>query len=136
MGTTASYTFLKDGVGKSVFCSHDGMTQHLGTSLVKLICTATNEELEKIYNGLILYKYGDTVTPQIREIIELIQDKPHLLVGTPLRYGEDAGECECEYTYILDLDNYHFTAYHDDVQKMHFEFDDLRTLGTIMMCGE
>ena len=129
MSTRGAYGFIKNGEMKITYNHYDSYLSGLGFDIMKFIAETTNEELNKIFDNLIMVRENEVPTQeQIKECEKYlnlnvgnqkIEDWYCLLrnahgnlneLKKGLRYMIDNKEFMgdslfCEFAYILNLDN-------------------------------
>lgn len=143
MSTSGVYGFIKNGVEKIGYNHCDSYLYDLGIKIVKFINETTKEEMEEIFQKIILVDNNTEATDeqikkcekwfqpmQSREksnwynLLRLTQGNLHLYKEGELEYMFNGENMYAEYKYIINLDNNEFQIYETD-----FETEEEKMIG-------
>lgn len=126
MGTRGAYGFYKSGITKVTYNHFDSYPSGLGKNIIEFIKETSVEEMNKIFDSIILVNEDDTLSfEQIKEVSKVIETEVYNIISwyellrpvqgdlgvykKGLRYMIDNAEflknsAFCEWAYIINLD--------------------------------
>jgi len=126
MGTRGAYGFYKSGITKVTYNHFDSYPSGLGKKIIEFIKETSVEEMNKIFDSIILVSEDDTPSfEQIKEVSKVIETEVYNIISwygllrpvqgdlsvykKGLRYMIDDAEflknsAFCEWAYIINLD--------------------------------
>lgn len=134
MSTSGAYGFIKNGVEKIGYNQYDSYIDDLGIKIVKFINETTKEEMEQIFDKIILVDdKNDATDEQNMECEKWFASFTHgeknywydllmLMEGNLRLYKEgvlhmlNAKSRYVDYKYIINLDNNEFEIYKNDLE--------------------